>query len=42
MRIASLAGSFAPVAVDSMTTPEKTAFLGITVPWNFVAAASFA
>ena len=42
MRIASLAGSFALLAVDSITTPEKTAFLGMTVPWNKVPLASFA
>ena len=42
MRIASLAGSFALFGVDSITNPEKTAFLGMTVPSNMVATASFA
>src|ERR1700757_2939327 len=42
IRIASLAGSFALFGLDSMTTPEKTAFLGMTAPSTMVPAASFA
>src|SRR6266568_1837890 len=42
MRISSRAWFFALLASDSITRPVMTAFLGITVPLNRVAAASFA
>jgi len=41
MRIPSREGAFALFPTHSKITPETTAFLGMSVPWNKVAAASF-